>query len=197
MAGHVCPWWLGWFVDNPFRRWLQDPEEMLKPYARPGMVCLDVGCGPGFFSRSLARLVGPQGRVVAVDVQPKMLDMLRRKAERQGLGDRIETHLCRFENLGLADRDRAFDFALTFYMVHETRDAAGLFGQLARALKPGGLLYLAEPIGHVSAEAFDRMVGAAEATGFELTDRPKVWRSRAAVFFNRPDEETRRETVGA
>ena len=197
MALHVCPWWLGWFLDNPVRGWLQHPEEMFKPYVRPGMVSLDVGCGSGFFTRPLARLVGPAGTVFAVDVQQRMLDMLRRKAARQGLAERIETRLCRPDDLGLGDRGHAFDFALTFAMVHEVPDPAGLFGQLAWALKPDGTLYLGEPSGHVSSRAFDRTVEMVEAAGFKLTGRPEVWRSRAAVFINGADAETRRDAVRA
>ena len=197
MAVHVCPWWLGWFLDNPVRGWLQDPEEMLGPYVRPGMVCLDVGGGSGFFTRPLARLVGPTGTVIAVDVQQRMLDMLRRKAARQGLLGRIETRLCQPEDLGLGDRDHAFDFALTFAMAHEVPDPAGLFGQLAWALKPDGTLYVGEPSGHVSAQAFDRTVEIVTAAGFKLIGRPEVWRSRAAVFIHIAEIETRRDAVRA
>jgi ubiquinone/menaquinone biosynthesis C-methylase UbiE len=197
MAGHVCPWWLCWHVDNPLRGWLQHPEAMFKPYVRPGMVSLDVGCGSGFFTRPLARLVGPTGTVVAVDVQQRMLDMLRRRAARQGLAERIETRLCRPDDLGLGDRDHAFDFALTFAMVHEVPDPAGLFSQLAWALKPDGTLYVGEPSGRVSVKAFERTIEIVEAAGFKLTARPEVWRSRTAVFMNSADAESRRDAVRA
>ncbi|MGO9423029.1 methyltransferase domain-containing protein [Roseiarcus sp.] len=57
------------------------------------MIVLEPGPGMGFFTLELARLVGPEGRVVAVDVQPKMIAGLRRRAERAGLLDRIDVRV--------------------------------------------------------------------------------------------------------
>ena len=51
---------------------------------------LDVGCGMGLFSLAMAKLVGDQGQVIAVDLQQKMLDVLRRRAEKAGVADRIQ-----------------------------------------------------------------------------------------------------------
>jgi len=44
---HVCPWWSGYFIDNPLRRMLHDSKAILKPYVKPGMMVMDVGCGMG------------------------------------------------------------------------------------------------------------------------------------------------------
>jgi len=90
MAEHVCPWWIGYFLVSPVRRWLQNPEELIKPYITPGMIVLEPGPGMGFFTLPLARRVG-SGRVVAVDIQPKMISALRRHAEKAGLLQRIDT----------------------------------------------------------------------------------------------------------
>jgi 2-polyprenyl-3-methyl-5-hydroxy-6-metoxy-1,4-benzoquinol methylase len=55
-------WWGGYFIDNRLRRLLHDPERLLGPYVTPGMTVLDVGCGMGWFSIPMAKLVGTQGR---------------------------------------------------------------------------------------------------------------------------------------
>jgi SAM-dependent methyltransferase len=81
MAHRVCPWWLGHVLINPLRRLWQDPRKILAPFVREGMTVLEPGPGMGFFTLELARLVGPSGRVVALDVQSKMLDRLKRRAE--------------------------------------------------------------------------------------------------------------------
>ena len=82
MAAHVCPWWSAWFtINNPLRRLLHDPQQIVGPYVEPGMTVMDVGCGAGWFSIPMARMVGDQGRVLAVDLQPQMLDMVRRRRE--------------------------------------------------------------------------------------------------------------------
>ena len=83
----VCPWWLGPLLANPLRRLVQDPAAILAPHVREGMTVLEPGCGMGFFSLPLARLVGPGGRVVCVDLQRKMIEGLRRRAKRAGLLD--------------------------------------------------------------------------------------------------------------
>lgn len=90
MAHFVCPWWLGYLLVSPLRRWLHDPRVLLAPYVAPGMVVLEPGPGMGFFTLELARAVGSAGRVVAADVQPRMLQGLRRRAESAGLADCIE-----------------------------------------------------------------------------------------------------------
>lgn len=73
MAKHVCPWWLGYWLVSPLRRLWEHPVRMLGPFVREGMLVLEPGCGMGFFTLDLARMVGPRGRVVAVDVQERML----------------------------------------------------------------------------------------------------------------------------
>ena len=82
MASHLCPWWFGYLLVNPLRRLRQDPRRLLGPFVRDGMVVLEPGCGMGFFTLEAARMVGPDGRVVAVDVQPRMLAGLERRAAR-------------------------------------------------------------------------------------------------------------------
>jgi SAM-dependent methyltransferase len=77
-----CPYWLAWALDNPLRRWLHNPQKILEGLVQPGQTVLDLGCGPGYFSLALARMVGANGRVVAVDLQPEMLEFVRRRAER-------------------------------------------------------------------------------------------------------------------
>ncbi|HXN47666.1 MAG TPA: methyltransferase domain-containing protein, partial [Bryobacteraceae bacterium] len=73
MPHRVCPWWLGYLLASPIRRLAQNPSGTVAPYVREGMTVLEPGPGMGFFTLDLARLVGSSGRVVAVDIQPKML----------------------------------------------------------------------------------------------------------------------------
>jgi ubiquinone/menaquinone biosynthesis C-methylase UbiE len=137
MAHRVCPWWIGYFLASPLRKLRQNPRAVLAPFVGEGMVVLEPGPGMGFFTLELARLVGRGGRVVAVDVQERMLSALRRRARRAGLLDRIETRAARGEALGIRDLDGRVDFALAFAMVHEVPDAARFFAEVACALKPG------------------------------------------------------------
>ncbi|HWQ10059.1 MAG TPA: methyltransferase domain-containing protein, partial [Holophaga sp.] len=91
MPAGVCPWWLGYCLASPLRRLVHDPAEILGPCIRPGMVVLEPGPGMGHFTLELIRLARPGGRVVAVDVAPRMLAGLRRRARKAGLLDGLET----------------------------------------------------------------------------------------------------------
>ncbi|NLF67833.1 MAG: class I SAM-dependent methyltransferase [Candidatus Anammoximicrobium sp.] len=179
MGPHVCPWWGGYFIDNSLRRWLHNPERILTPYVAAGMTSLDFGCGMGLFAIAMARLVGAHGRVIAADLQPQMLDVVRRRAQRAGVAGRIHTHRCPRDSIGLDER---LDFALAFYSAHEVPDVRRLFADLYRGLNPGGRFLIVEPRGHVTAKSFANMMELAGQAGFREQERPPVRLSRAAVL---------------
>jgi SAM-dependent methyltransferase len=179
---HRCPWWIGYLLASPVRKLWQDPGSILAPYVAEGMVVLEPGPGMGFFTLELARLVGPRGRVVAVDVQARMLLGLRRRAARRGLLERIETREVRGDDLPVADLAGQVDFCLAFAMVHEVPDAPLFFAGVARVLKGGARLLLAEPAGHVSAERFDETLGVAARAGFGVEGHPAIRSSHTALL---------------
>ena len=181
MAERVCPWWIGYLLVSPVRRLFEKPEEVLAPHLKSGVTAMDVGCGMGYFSLPMARFVGPSGRIVCVDLQERMLRSLRRRASRAGLSDRIETRACSASSLGVQDLEGKVDFALTFAVVHEVPDAAGLLAQIHDVLVPGGRLLIAEPRGHVSKQALEETAAAAEKAGLSIIERPAIKKS-AEVF---------------
>jgi ubiquinone/menaquinone biosynthesis C-methylase UbiE len=182
MAEHICPWWVGYILISPFRRFLQNPRKILAPYVKPGTVALDVGCAMGFFSLDMARLVGSEGKVVCVDVQPKMIEVLVRRATKAGVIDRIDHRVCDNNGLGLEDLNEGVDFALAYAVVHEVPDPEAFFRQIHEALRPGGSCLVAEPKGHVSEKQFDETLAVAGKTGLEPGERPEIRRSRAALL---------------
>ena len=86
---HVCPWWLAQALDNPIRRIIHSPDKILGGYIEPGQTVLDLGCGSGTFTIAMARMVGEAGRVIAVDLQDEMLQLIRQKAVKEGLASRL------------------------------------------------------------------------------------------------------------
>ncbi len=181
MHEHCCPWWLGYAIDNPLRRLLHDPEKILAPFVAEGMRVLDVGCGMGLFSLAAARLVGARGKVVSADIQQKMLDAVVRRARAAGLADRVTPHLARPGDLGVRER---VDFALAFWMVHETPDPAAFLRQIRSCLGRGGKLLVAEPKLHVGGPVFEETLAKARAEGFAVRPGPKVRMSRSALLEN-------------
>ena len=95
----VCPWWVGYILASPIRKLVQESARMLKPFVRVGMTVLEPGPGMGSFTLDLARLVGPAGRVIAVDVQPQMIAGLRRRADGRPI-DRIDIRLASAGTMG-------------------------------------------------------------------------------------------------
>jgi len=182
MAEHVCPVWVGYLLASPLRKLLQNPRKILGPHVRKNMSVLDVGCAMGFFSLPLARLVGPGGTVICVDFQEKMLTSLRKRAEKAGLDERIETRLCRRDSLDLDDLSGRIDFALAFAVVHEVPDPARLFSEIHEAMKPTAGVLVAEPKGQVSAEEFETSISIAEQNGFERIERPRIRRGNAILL---------------
>lgn len=186
MSQRICPWWLGYFLASPLRRLYQDPRAILRPWVSEGMTVLEPGPGMGFFTLELARMVGPNGRVVAVDVEPRMLEALVRRARRAGLDARVEVREAKGATLGVDDLEGKVDFVLAFAVVHELPSAAAFFVQARRVLKAGGRMLVAEPRHHVSEAALGETVMLAEKAGFARDATPAIRGSRSVLLTRRP-----------
>src|SRR5262245_33543695 len=133
-----CPVWLRWLVelDNPFTKTNRAAVIVEHLALQPGMVVLDVGCGPGRLSVPIAEKVG-YGEVVAVDIQPGMLQRAQEKARKANLTN------IRFVQAG-ADEGKLqrnhFDRALLVTVLGEIPDQKAALGEIYDALKPGGIL---------------------------------------------------------
>lgn len=177
----VCPPSLAWLHDNWFRRLIHPPQRILGSYIRPGDTVLDIGCGPGYFTRAMARMVGEGGKVIAIDIQEEMLRMLKERATREGLISRIQIVRASPDSLNLTGREQA-RFALAFWLVHEVPDKKRLFEMIAEGLVPGGKLLIAELWMHVSARDFRESCALAQGAGFRFVREPRILLSRAVVL---------------
>ena len=146
------------------------------------MTVLEPGCGMGYFTLPIARMTGPTGKVIAVDLQPKMIDGLTRRARRAGLLERVEAVACADGNLGLEGRPGVVDLAVAIHVLHEVRDRQRFLEQLYDALRLGGRLLLLEPKGHVSRETLDAELTLAERAGFRPVGEPAHRRSHGALL---------------
>jgi ubiquinone/menaquinone biosynthesis C-methylase UbiE len=109
--------------------------------ARRGMTVCDMGCGNGFYTLQLANMVGPRGRVLAVDIQPEMLVMLRHRAEQEGV-DNITPILGSLHDPRLPAN--SVDLILLVDVYHEFSHPEQMLAAMRQALKPDGLIVLVE-----------------------------------------------------
>ena len=175
----VCPVWMAYTFDNPLRKLIHNPKKMFKEYVKDGMTVMDLGCGLGCFSIGLSKMVGKKGKVYSVDLQKGMLDRVMKRAKRAGVANIIETHQCSADKIGIEEK---LDFALAFWMIHETPDALDFLKQIYNILKPNGILYVAEPKKHVHPKEIDELIASAEKIGYRVIERPKVSMSYVLVL---------------
>jgi len=123
-------------MEAPDRADWQKPDEVVRALGlRPGDVACDVGAGPGYFTLRLARAVGPQGRVYAVDVVPEMIAALRERLREAGVGN-VTPVLARDDDSLLPPQ--ACDLVLVVDTFHHFPDGAAYLRSLLPRLRPGG-----------------------------------------------------------
>jgi ubiquinone/menaquinone biosynthesis C-methylase UbiE len=166
-------------LDLGIRKLVHHPQKILKPYIKEGMSVLDVGCGPGFFSIEMAKMLGGTGKLVAADLQEGMLRIVKKKISGTDLQKIIEFHQCLNDKIGLTQE---FDFILVFYMLHEVPDQTIFLKELYTLLKPEGKVLLVEPKFHVTEKDFNKSIDLSENIGFEIIESPKVFFSRSVVM---------------
>jgi ubiquinone/menaquinone biosynthesis C-methylase UbiE len=178
-SGRICPVEISGGLDNFFRRWIQNPTRILKPYLNPGYKVLDFGCGPGFFTIDIAQLVGETGTVYAADLQEGMLEKVRKKVNKTQMHNRIKIHKCEESGISLND---TVDFILAFYMIHEVVNQGKIFQEFKQLLNPQGKVLIIEPDFHVSKNDFNNMISRLEKTNFKIIERPKISFSRSILL---------------
>jgi ubiquinone/menaquinone biosynthesis C-methylase UbiE len=179
MNTHVCPASHAGFLSTSLRRLIQKPEKILDGLVIPGQIAADIGCGPGFFTVPLAKMVGENGTVIAADLQAEMLDRLRARAARLNISNTIKYHLCEPERIGITEK---LDFILAFYMVHEVPSPDAFFRESRAMVNPGGRLLYVEPKFHVNRDEFQSMVALAGTAGWSPESSPKILLSRAVLL---------------
>jgi ubiquinone/menaquinone biosynthesis C-methylase UbiE len=165
--------------ESPGRAAWQKPEEILDALSiAPGQTVCDIGAGPGYFALRVAKRVGPTGRVFAVDVEPKILDVLRTRIEKAGARNVTPV-------LALADDPllppRSCDLVLIIDAYHHFSDRHGYLRRVVPLMRPGARLAnvdwhkrptaIGPEQGHrVSREQF---LGDATRAGLRLVAEPK------------------------
>ncbi|MCL2880864.1 MAG: class I SAM-dependent methyltransferase [Treponema sp.] len=177
----VCPWQAGPVLMASRRMVFHNPKRILSPYVNEGMIAMDIGCGMGYFTLPMSVMAGKNGKVIAVDLQAKMLEGLQKYAGKAD-AQTIVTHQCSQDALHIEQWNGTVDFALVFWMLHEVPDPQRLIRELHAAMSSKGKLLFAEPKMHVSAAAFQKSKQLMQNSGFIEIDAPKITMSRAVLF---------------
>jgi ubiquinone/menaquinone biosynthesis C-methylase UbiE len=170
-------------LDAPDRQARQKPEELVGALAiEPGSTVVDLGTGPGFMLPYLSRAVGPNGKVIAEDIQTDFLDKARAKARSRQLAN-VEFLLGTETDPKLPEA--AADLVLVLDAYHHFDYPARMLSAIAKALRPGGRLAIVEfykrrgsmgpdnpdrPLQHIRLDA-DDVVKEIEGNGFRLLSR--------------------------
>jgi predicted methyltransferase len=163
---------------------------------RPEMVVADIGAGTGLFTRLFARAVGPEGRVIAVDISRNFVDNILRSAREQGL-ENVQGVVNGQRDSGLAPG--LVDLAFVCDTYHHFEYPRSMLSSIHRGLKPGGELVLIDferipgvstpwVLSHVRADR-EQVIEETEATGFELVEeQPELLRSNYFLRFRKRPE---------
>jgi precorrin-6B methylase 2 len=149
---------------------------------KPGMVVADIGAGTGYYARRMAPLVGSTGQVLAVDVQPEMIEMATAMAKKANITN-IKPVLCTVDDVKLPEA--SVDLAIMVDVYHELEFPFEVMESIVRALKPGGRLVFVEyraedpkvPIKalHKMSEAQVRKEAGQHALAYERTASTLPW----------------------
>lgn len=138
VMGHLAAEWL----DRPEREQEEKPALLMDALKlKPGMVVADVGAGSGYFTFRMAKRVGPKGQVLAVDIQPEMLDIIRKRTKEKGLSN-VKPVLGEITDPKLPAN--SVDLILLVDVYHEFSHPWEMTQAMVRSLKPGGRLVLVE-----------------------------------------------------
>ena len=177
----VCPVEKAGSLDNRIRKLIQNPNKILASYIRNNMTVLDFGCGPGFFTIEIAKMLGQSGKIIAADIQDGMLEKIKKKIKGTSLEQNIELHKCSYR----IDITEKIDFIIAFYVIHEVPNRNNLFEELKSILKTNGKILIVEPKFHVSKKSFETVTKRLENINFEIINKPKIFLSRSVLLMNK------------
>jgi ubiquinone/menaquinone biosynthesis C-methylase UbiE len=163
-ASWPCPAWLVPLLENPYVEAVAGAKTILERAGiRPGMRVLDAGCGPGRLTVPASKMVGPSGQIVAVDIQRRMLQMLRGRVEEKGLTN-VELVLAGLGEGRLAANE--FDVALLVTVLGEIPDKVAALREIYECLRPGGVLSITEVLPDPHYQSLSRVRRLVADSGF-------------------------------
>lgn len=164
----------------PIRGLLDPVRPMLESFRlQPGQTVLEIGPGPGYFTIEASRIVGPDGRVLCLDLQPGMLALLQARLRDRGIANAAPV-AADATRLPLADR--SVDAAYLAAVFGEIPDRPAALAELRRVLKPGAPLSFFETMRDSDYMFVDTVKDLCRAFGFELVDHRRRFLGYTMTF---------------
>ncbi len=166
-----APAFIGRVLDSGWRRMLQPPRRIIERSGmRAGMTVLELGCGSGAFTPFVARAIGAEGRLLALDIQPKMLRQLERKLSAPQFSDIRNVIPTLGSAYALPFTDSFFDLVYLVTVFQEIPDKGRALREARRVLKKGGILAITEFLVDPDYPLKRTTVRQATAAGFALEE---------------------------
>jgi ubiquinone/menaquinone biosynthesis C-methylase UbiE len=188
---NVMSWEKADWLEREGRAETEKPELVLQAMElKPGLTVAEIGAGTGFFSRRIAKVVGPTGKVYAEDIQPQMLDLLKQRTAKEGVGNVITV-------LGTETDPklpaRAVDRVLLVDVYHEFQKPEPMLAAIRNCLAPGGTVTLVEyrlegdTASHINIKhrmSVEQVLSEWTAAGFTLVRRSEELPSQHVFIFS-------------
>jgi ubiquinone/menaquinone biosynthesis C-methylase UbiE len=184
-----APAFIGFFLDSDLRRKMQPAEDFVQAAGiKPGMRVLEIGCGSGAYTTHVARAVGPEGALEALDIQPAMLAQLEKKLSHPEFEDIDNITLHEADAYHLPFEDGKLDLVYLITVLPEIPDQGRALNEIFRVLKPGGILAVAELLFDPDYPLKSTTIRRCQGAGFQLQEtRDDFWSYTAR--FNKPNAE--------
>jgi ubiquinone/menaquinone biosynthesis C-methylase UbiE len=156
-------------IDNPLRHRLQPPDEAAARHKlEPGMTVLEVGPGKGTYTLAAAKRIGEGGKLIAIDIEPKIIARLQARLEEEGISN-IEARVA--DVFDLPFEDGTFDAIWMIGVIGEIPTPERAFAEFYRVLKAGGTLAFSELLPDPDYPSPRRLKRLGEAAGFRFVEK--------------------------
>ena len=167
-------------IDNPLRRRIQPPDEMpLRHGVKPGMRILEVGPGNGTYTIATARALGAEGRLITIDIEPKMIDRVKQRIQEEGIHN-IEARVA--DVFDLPFEAGSFDLVYMIAVIGEIPSPHKALEEFHKILKPGGSLAFSEILMDPDYPLARNLIKLVVPVGFSVEDRQGSFFSYSLIF---------------
>ncbi|MGD8753314.1 MAG: methyltransferase domain-containing protein [Anaerolineales bacterium] len=182
------PQFMANLIDNPLRRRIQPPHETpIRHGVQPGMTVLEIGPGNGTYTIATARRVGNSGKIITVDIEPRMIQRVTQRADAEGITN-IEARLADVYELPF--EDETFDLVYMIAVINEIPNPESALNEFQRVLKSNGKLVFSELFLDPDYQLAGTLIRRVNSAGFQLIEKIGNVFYYTLIFGKKPYKDT-------